>query len=245
MRLYAVTTPAAGAELVADRLWQAGAAGIWEGDAPGGAVVLRAGVDEADVEAFLAGVADLSPVDVTDAERVELATRTVEIGAGGLRATLEVPPTVFGDGLHPTTAACLELVAARVGPGVRFLDVGCGSGALSVVAALAGASVVAIDVDAVAVEATLGNAARNGVVLEASTAPLAAVGATFDVVAANISARAVLELAGDLRRFCAPGGVIVPSGILAERWAEVRSGLGGEVLEVREVDGWVSAVVRP
>lgn len=245
VRLYAVTAPADRAELVADRLWQAGAVGIWEGDEPGGSVLLRAGVEEDDVASFVVAVADLSPVDVTDAERVELATRTLEVAGGPHRATIEVPPTVFGDGLHPTTAACLDLVAGRVGPGSRFLDVGCGSGALSVVAALAGARVVAVDVDPVAVQATTANAARNAVAVVASVTPLAAIDGAFDVVAANISARAVLELAADLRRLCAPGGVIIPSGILAERWDEVRAGLGGEVLDVREVEGWVTAVVRP
>ncbi len=243
MRLYALTVPAHDAELVADRCWQAGAAGLWEADDVDGAVTLRVGVEEADAERFEAALADARPRDVTATDLVELATRTVTLDAVGGGVQLEVPPTVFGDGLHPTTASCLELLADLVGSGTRVLDVGCGSGALSVVAARAGADVTAIDVDPEAVEATSRNAGANGVPVEASTAPLSSLQGPWDVVLANISARAVLELSADLWRVLAPGGVLVPSGILAQRWDEVRAGLGGTVRDVREVDGWVTASV--
>lgn len=240
MRLYALTVPDAAAELVADRCWQAGAAGIWE-SGTGDRVTLRVGVEEADVAAFEAALADADPTDVTATDLVELSTQTVSLDAAGGLVRLEVPPTVFGDGLHPTTAACLELLAGLVSPGTRVLDVGCGSGALSVVAARAGAEVTAIDIDPVAVEATATNAAANGVAVDASATPLADVSGSWDVVVANISAQAVLELAEELWRVC--DGTLVVSGILAERWDEVRAGIGGTVLEVRDVDGWVTAVV--
>ena len=129
-------------------------------------------------------------------------------------------------------------------PGTRLLDVGCGSGALSVVAARAGADVTAIDLDPVAVAATVANATANGVAVDASTAPLSALDGSWDVVVANISARAVTELSGELWRVCA--GTLVVSGILAERWSAVRDALGGTVLEVHDVTGWVTAsVTRP
>lgn len=239
MRLYAVTVPGADAELVADRCWQAGAAGIWEREAVAGTVALRVGVEEVDVARFEAALADVAPRDVTATELVELASRTVALDAPGGPVHLEVPPTVFGDGLHPTTATCLALLADLVGPGSRLLDVGCGSGALSVAAARAGAEVTAIDVDPVAVDATQANAAANGVVVAASATALSALSGTWDVVVANISAGGLLELSADLRRVCA--GTLVVSGILAERWDEVRAGLGGTVLEVRDVSGWVTA----
>ena len=243
MRLYALTVHDARAELVADRCWQAGAAGIWETAAGDGAVTMRVGVAEADVGGFEAALADVAPLDVTATDLVELATRTVTLDAAGGPVQLDVPPMVFGDGLHPTTATCLELLGGIVGPGTRLLDVGCGSGALSVVGARAGATVTAVDVDPVAVEATVANAAANGVRVDASTTPLSALSGTWDVVVANISARAVLELSADLWRVLTPDGVLVPSGILAERWDEVRAGLGGTVREVRDVGGWVTASV--
>jgi len=245
VRLLAVTVEAAVAELVADRCWQAGAAGIWEVTGPEGSVVLRVGVEDGDVDAVLAALGGRSPTDVTDELRVELAPQEVVVGPADDPVRLVVPPTVFGDGQHPTTAACLALLAELVHPGTRVLDVGCGSGALAVVAARAGASVVAIDIDPAALDATLANAIANGVEVDASTTPLASVEGAFDVVVANISARAVLELAEQLRRVCAPGGVIVPSGILAERWGEVADGLGGAVRDVHVVEGWVTAVVAP
>jgi ribosomal protein L11 methyltransferase len=242
VRLYALDVAATDAELVADRCWQAGAAGIWESDTGTGAITLRVGVGEADAARFEAALADAAPHDVTATDLVELSTRTVTLDAVGGAVHLVVPPTVFGDGLHPTTSSCLQLLADLLGPGTRLLDVGCGSGALSVVAARAGAEVTAIDIDPVAVGATATNAAASGVAVDASTTPLAELSGTWDVVLANISARAVLELAHDLWRVCA--GTLVVSGILAERWDEVRAGLGGSVSEVQEVDGWVTAAVR-
>ena len=241
MRLYALTVPEPDAELVADRCWQAGAAGIWESAGGDGAVTMRVGVEETDVDAFAAALTDLAPEDVTATDLVQLATRTVTLPADDGPVQLQVPPTVFGDGLHPTTATCLELLADLVTPGTTLLDVGCGSGALSVVAARSGAVVTAIDVDPVAVEATRANAAANGVDVDATTAPLSDLGGTCDVVVANISARAVLELSEDLWRVCA--GTLIVSGILAERWDEVGEQLGGTVLAVRAVDGWVTASV--
>lgn len=244
MRLYALDVAATDAELVADRCWQAGAAGIWESAEEADAVTLRVGVEEADVERFVGDLAGVGVRDVTATDLFELDTRTVTLDAAGATVTLEVPPTVFGDGLHPTTATCLDLLAGLVRPGLRLLDVGCGSGALSVVAARAGADVTAIDLDPVAVAATVANATANGVAVDASTAPLSALDGSWDVVVANISARAVTELSGELWRVCA--GTLVVSGILAERWSAVRDALGGTVLEVHDVTGWVTAsVTRP
>jgi ribosomal protein L11 methylase PrmA len=241
VRLYALDVSAADAELVADRCWQAGAAGIWETDDGTGATTLRVGVEEADVARFESALVDPAPRDVTATELVELSTRAVTLEAVGGPVHLEVPPTVFGDGLHPTTSTCLAMLADLVGPGTRLLDVGCGSGALSVVAARAGAEVTAIDLDPDAVAATGANASANGVDVDATSTPLADLSDTWDVVVANISARAVLELSGDLWRLGA--GTLVVSGILAERWDAVRAGLGGSVLAMRSVDGWVTASV--
>jgi len=237
MRLFALTVPAGDVDLVGDRCWQAGAAGIWEVEEAHGSASLRVGVEEADVGAFTSALHELGPVDVTDDEQVELATRTVHLGP----VTLEVPPTVFGDGLHPTTATCLDVLAGLVSPGTRMLDVGCGSGALSVVAARAGATVTAIDVDPDAMEATVANAAANGVEVDASTTPVAEVEGTYDIVVANISAQPIIELADELWRVCA--GTLVVSGILAERWDEVADRLGGSVLGHHDVSGWVTASV--
>lgn len=240
MRLYAIEVDSDEAELVADHCWQAGAAGIWEQEAPGG-VVLHVGVDDDAAASFVEALAERNPRDVTETDVFEPAPRAVSVGPVDDPVTLEVPGTVFGDGLHPTTATCLEVLGRLVAPGCRVLDVGCGSGALSVVAARAGAEVTAIDVDPVAVAATCANAGANDVDVDASTTPLADLGGTWDVIVANISTRALLGLSEDLWRLCA--GTLIVSGILAERWADVRDGLGGSVREVHDVEGWVTAVV--
>lgn len=239
MRLFALQVPADDVELVADRCWQAGAAGLWESEGADGSVTLRVGVEEADVARFGDALTDVDPRDVTATDLVELESRTVTVEAAGGAVQLEVPPTVFGDGRHPTTATCLAVLAALVSPGTRVLDVGCGSGALSVAAALTGAEVTAIDVDPDAVSATQRNAAANAVAVEASATPLSELSGTWDVVVANISAGGVLDLADELWRAC--DGTLIVSGILSERWGEVRERLSGTVVSVSDVDGWVTA----
>ena len=239
VRLLAIDLDGRDAELVADRCWQAGAAGIWEVDAS----TLRAGVDDDDVTSFLTALADLGPVDVTDVEAVELAGRGVSLDIAGQHVALWVPATVFGDGTHPTTATCLELVEAVAGRGDDVLDVGCGTGALTIAAALHGARVTAIDIDPEAAQATADNAARNGVTVAATTTPLAEVTGTFDLVVANMTVGSLGPLVPDLVRCTRPGGTIVVSGLLEDQWPGVEADLGGEVTTVRVVDGWVSAAV--
>ncbi len=126
------------------------------------------------------------------------------------------PGLAFGSGTHATTALCLAWLERHLAPGKRMLDVGSGSGILSVAALKLGASeVTAVDYDAQARLATADNAARNGVgenvtVLEA----LDEVPGRFDVVVANILAAILIELADDLVDRVTPGGELVLSGIL-------------------------------
>ncbi len=106
------------------------------------------------------------------------------------------PGRAFGTGAHPTTQLCLELLQ-ELEPG-SFLDVGCGSGVLSVAAALLGhAPVLAVDIEAPSIAATRENAARNGVELEARARrrSTTAYPATTSAVA-NISVEAVRALPG-------------------------------------------------
>lgn len=244
VRLLAIDLTGHDPEIVADRCWQSGATGIWEiGFSEGGATALRAGVDDRDLPTFLADLADLAPRDVTDVEAVELAGQAATFEFAGHRVDLWVPATVFGDASHPTTVSCLEFLDDLARTGDDVLDVGCGSGALSVAAALRGARVTAIDVDPEAVSTTADNAARNGLSVSASLTPLAEVDRTFDLVVANMTVGALAPLLADLRRCTAAGGTIVVSGMLVDQWDDVHAGLGGDVIDVRSVDGWVSAAV--
>ncbi len=239
MRLLAFDLTGRDAEIVADRCWQAGAWGIWEVDD----TTMRAGVADDDLGTFIAIVGDLDPVDVTDVEAIELTGRSVVVEMAGHDIELWVPATVFGDGSHPTTATCLDLLRDLVDPGSTMLDVGCGTGALSIAGAIRGARVTAIDIDPEAVTATADNASRNGVVVSASTTPLSRVAGSFDVVACNMTVGSLGALVPDLVARIRPGGVIVVSGLLADQWEPVCTALGGDVAARRDVDGWVTAVV--
>lgn len=157
------------------------------------------------------------------------------------------PGAAFGTGLHPTTRRCLELLETVVRPGDYVLDVGTGSGILALAAIGLGAtSVVATDVDPIAVDAARRNVRLNEgdgrvVVLEGSV-DAAPAGEQFDVVVANIIARVILELAPRLVERVRPGGSLIVGGVIADRADEVEEKLGQLGLAVeRFADGdWIT-----
>ena len=164
------------------------------------------------------------------------------------------PGMAFGTGLHPTTRLCLAAleVAADRGEleGARVLDVGCGSGILAIAAALLGAtSVLGVDTDPIAVEATVANAGRNRLrgTIRARAGSLPSGEAAHSVVLANLIASVLIPLATALRDELRPGGLLLASGIVADREAEVASALEGTGLRLAErfVEGdWVALGVR-
>ena len=167
------------------------------------------------------------------------------------RIVLELEPGIaFGTGTHETTRMCMELLEQFVAPGCSMLDVGCGSGILSVAALLLGAKrAVGVDIDPLAVKTAEQNARRNHV--EDRFAGIRGslterVSGTFDVVAANIVADVILELLGDIGNHMAPGAVLLLSGIIGEREGDVLAGLaeGFTVVDRREEKGWVALAVR-
>jgi ribosomal protein L11 methyltransferase len=140
------------------------------------------------------------------------------------------PGMAFGTGLHPTTRLCLAGIDALADRGVlaggRVLDVGCGSGILSIAALkLGAATAVGLDTDPIAVEATLANAHRNGVArrLRAGQGSLPSAEAPFDVVLANLIAGVLVPLAPLLRDELRPGGSLLASGIFVDREPEVQA----------------------
>lgn len=142
------------------------------------------------------------------------------------------PGMAFGTGTHPTTQLCLEALDALTTPGMTALDLGCGSGILAIAAAKLGAAhVLALDIDAIAVESTRKNAEQNGVadiisVQQGSLEEVLASGQQFDLLAANILARVIIQMCdqrlGDVVKL---GGVGVFSGIILEQAGDVEAAL--------------------
>ena len=173
------------------------------------------------------------------------------------------PGMAFGTGLHPTTRLCVAGIERWADAGLlargtardgaaRVLDVGCGSGILSIVAVRLGAGeVVGVDTDPIAVEATVANARRNRVArrVHARAGSLPAAGGPYDLVVANLIASVLVALADRLADAVAPGGRVLTSGIFVEREAEVAAALADAGLAPagRTAEGeWVALeVVRP
>lgn len=135
------------------------------------------------------------------------------------------PGLAFGTGTHETTALCLEWLAGLDLTGKRVLDVGCGSGILSIAALkLGAASADGIDIDQQAITASRKNAADNGVSarLRLST-DLADFHGEYDLVIANILAGTLIEMAAELSKRTMHGGLLALSGILSGQIDEVSS----------------------
>jgi ribosomal protein L11 methyltransferase len=158
-----------------------------------------------------------------------------EAPPAGEDAVVVDPGRAFGTGAHPTTRACVELLAAQARGSV--LDAGCGSGVVSIAAARLGfGPVLAVDVDEAAVDATRENAARNGVAIEVRLLDvLHDALPPADVVVANIELAAVEAL---LAR-CTTARAIT-SGYLA---GEEPVAPGWTLVEALELEGWAAHVL--
>lgn len=163
------------------------------------------------------------------------------------------PGMAFGTGTHPTTQLCLEAIGERLRPGDSVLDLGCGSGILSIAAAkLDSAPVLALDVDAEAVRVARENVAANGVsgkvrVEQGSLADI--LRSTFparawDLVVANILAPVIIRLLDDgLAQTVLPSGTLIVSGILDVQALAVEDSLtraGLPRIERRQMGDWVA-----
>ncbi len=151
------------------------------------------------------------------------------------------PGMAFGTGTHPTTQMCLEALEGLVRGGERVLDWGTGSGILSIGAALLGAaSVLSLDMDPVAVDAARENIERNGVAatVEVRVGGLEATAGEppFEIAVANIVADPILDGLPELAQRMVPGGMVVLSGIIADRAAEIEAALAE--LGFAELERW-------
>lgn len=169
----------------------------------------------------------------------------------GERAVLHLEPGVaFGTGTHETTRLCMELLEDYITPGSEMLDVGCGSGILSIAALLLGAKhAIGVDIDEAGVRTAIENARING--MEDRFTGIHGnltdkVSGQFDVVAANIVADVIILLTNDIRQFLKPGAVYLISGIIDTREQDVLAAIEKdfEILQRREEKGWVAMALR-
>jgi ribosomal protein L11 methyltransferase len=140
------------------------------------------------------------------------------------------PGMAFGTGLHPTTRTCLEALEKHLTPEMNVLDLGTGSGILAIAAAkLGAASVLAMDIDPVAVKTARANVRINRVQrkvkVRRGTLPLPHPDHKSDLILANIIAKVIMELAHALITALKPGGILIASGIIQEHQAEVENHL--------------------
>lgn len=160
------------------------------------------------------------------------------------------PGQAFGTGLHATTQLCLILLEAMVAkqPGARLLDVGCGSGILSLAAVLCGfAGAFGVDLDRLAVWVARVNARLNHLSRQATFAAgsLDVVSDRFEVVVANILLEPILALLRPLHNVITPGGAVVLAGILTTEVPQLRRGLsadGWRITEQIPQEEWAAVV---
>lgn len=179
--------------------------------------------------------------------------------AGHGRSVLRLDPGVaFGTGAHHTTRMCLEFLEECIAPGCHALDLGCGSGILSIAALLLGAKeAVAVDIDPIAEHIAMENASLNGVGPESyrvltgdllcDAALRARIDGQYGLVCANIVSDVIIRLAPFAKGWAKPGAPFLVSGVIDERKEEVLAKLGesGFSIEaVRQAESWVAILAR-
>ncbi|RND00091.1 50S ribosomal protein L11 methyltransferase [Lysinibacillus halotolerans] len=161
------------------------------------------------------------------------------------------PGMAFGTGTHPTTVMCLQALEKVVNKGDTVIDVGTGSGVLSIAAALLGAkNVHALDLDEIAVKSARENIKLNNVQHVAKVFHgnlLDTVTEQADVVVANILAEIIMTFTDDVFSIVKPGGLYVTSGIISAKKDSVKSALeksGFIIEEVLMMEDWVAIIAR-
>jgi len=169
------------------------------------------------------------------------------------RIVLNIEPGLaFGTGSHPTTKLCLETLEKYIDENSTVLDIGCGSGILSIAALLLGAkSAFGVDIDKLAVKTAIENAKENGFgspVFDAVNGNLSdKVSGKYNVIVANIVADIIMQFNEEVSEFLEDGGIYITGGIIDIRKDEVVRSFeqnGFEIIANYEEKGWNVFVCR-
>lgn len=169
---------------------------------------------------------------------------------------LEIDPGMsFGTGQHHTTRLCIEQIVKHMNEGMDVLDMGCGSGILSIASILLGAkSVTGVDIDENAVRIAKDNAALNNIFEDRFTVYCGDVTEDeklqekigynkYDMIAVNIIAQIIMGMSETFPKFLKKGGLVIASGIIKKYVDDVVNNfkaLGLEILEINDSEEWVS-----
>ena len=192
-------------------------------------------------------------------ERLIVIPQWEKAAANGRIPLILNPGLTFGTGAHATTRLCLTALESLIHGGESVLDLGCGSGILSIAALKLGAAhAFACDIDDKCLDVAYENAALNGIDSRTYTVRCgdilsdrqlqSEIGTGYDVVVANIVADVIIGLAPAVRPLLKPEGVFLCSGIIDTRAGEVADQLrqaGLSILESRESEGWFSYICQP
>jgi ribosomal protein L11 methyltransferase len=161
------------------------------------------------------------------------------------------PGMAFGTGTHPTTVLCIRALEDYVQQGMHAIDVGCGSGVLSIAAVKLGAeSILALDLDDLAVKTTSINSKLNkvsGKIKAKQNNLLEGINDQADLIVSNILAEIIVRFVDDAYALLKSGGTFITSGIIAQKEEDVKTALiqaGFEIVETRQLEDWTAIVAK-
>ncbi len=165
------------------------------------------------------------------------------------RVLLMDPGSAFGTGTHETTALCASFINDYVKGGEKVIDIGCGSGILSIISLFKGAEIVrAVDVDELAINATIENAEKNDLSdkIEVALAD-EDYGRDYDIILSNLTSPILIDLADRIEKASKEGTYLLCSGILTVGKSdviEVYEKLGFQLIEDKALGEWTGLVFK-